>query len=173
MLISQLPAYPLTTAIYIGDMPLAKMLISQLPVDVLSSAGIYGWTPLKTAARCNTPDIVKLLLQRGISPNQSSKQFHGHTPLRVAAWMGLPEVMQALLEAGGNANECDANGWTLLHSACINHVERITKPSLETIRLLLNHGANPNAQLPNGQKPIDCCQTTPHKTKIAAILKQE
>nr|WP_294943755.1 ankyrin repeat domain-containing protein [uncultured Mucilaginibacter sp.] len=66
---------------------------------------------LTAAAFYGKADIVKLLLDKGISPNgypEKESGFHSHaTPLHQAVWSGSLETVQVLVEAGADLNATD------------------------------------------------------------------
>jgi hypothetical protein len=68
-------------------------------------------TALTTAAFYGKTDIVKLLLDKGISPDgypEKESGFHSHaTPLHQAVWSGSLETVKLLADAGANVNAVD------------------------------------------------------------------
>ena len=89
-----------------------------------------------------SPEVVKLLLKEGATPNYFDPELPGNTPLYIAVSHNLsPEVIKLLLEAGANPNQEHELG-TLLYIA----VRCELGP--EGIRLLLEAGADPNKAHP-------------------------
>lgn len=69
--------------------------------------------------------------------------------LSAGRWGGeAPARVQQALGRGGDPNSRDANGYTPLHYA-------VRQGSFRVIKLLLEHGADPRAEGPNGLLPID------------------
>ena len=65
-----------------------------------------------------SPDVVRLLLERGFDPNASHDEGSG-PPLLQAAMGGDPLVVKALLEHGADVHLRDGDlGWTLCTSPC-------------------------------------------------------
>jgi ankyrin repeat protein len=69
----------------------------------------------------------------------------GFTPLQLASFFGRPEAVAVLLERGAETNAVAKNAMrvTALHSASAARANGI-------VRMLLDHGANPNAQQEGG-----------------------
>ena len=111
-----------------------------------------------------TPAEVQSELELGVSANATIVREWGvTTPLHLAAAYGKWPAVSALLDAGADIDAIDDhNGATPLGFALI-----ASKPRLDTIALLLERGADPNA-------PIKSWQGTPlHTTAdpaVAALL---
>ena len=98
-----------------------------------------GQTLLTAALIGHHLDTVHLLLQAGASPNVPN--ITGERPLTLALQLRCVSIVQCLLEAGANPNHHGSfETMTPLQYACY-HGDH------ESLRLLLNHGANPNASV--------------------------
>jgi uncharacterized protein len=95
-----------------------------------------GTTPLHWAAEAGDLELVTALLRAGAT---NAANRYGTTPLELAAENGDPKVVDALLQAGADAKGASPEGETLLMTAS-------RTGNLETMRLLLARGADPNAQ---------------------------
>lgn len=84
---------------------------------------------------CRMPDF-DLYIREGGSLDDIDE--YGFTPLIETAITRQPKIAQALLERGVNVNKADVTGRTALHWAVDNE-------DLDMVRVLLQHGANPNA----------------------------
>ena len=119
------------------------------------------------------------------------------TPLANAAIAGNLPVINWLLESGADANSQDRNGFTALHFAVQEkHIEAIEKlldhgadlaladaygnaplwravfdarGDFEIVRMLLKHGADPDAKNDSDRSPMDFAQTIGDKD-LAALL---
>ncbi len=114
-----------------------------------------GFTPLLFAARQGDIESARVLLDAGANPNLGDPD--GTTPLIVAIINLHYDLAGMLIERGANVNAADAKGRTPLYAAVDMHTMDITtRPTPKTedkldsvalVRMLLDHGANPNAQL--------------------------
>lgn len=113
---------------------------------------IYGKTALHIATLEGHESIVRLLLERGAKVNY--KDYEGRTALIWAARSAplgeeLVDVFQLLLAKGADLGACDAAyGATVLHWAA-------SKGRVETVKLLLDNGANVSARTLHQEGAID------------------
>jgi ankyrin repeat protein len=99
-----------------------------------------GSTALLFAARSGDTESTRLLAAAGADVND--KLANGMTALVVAAQSGHPAVGIELLKAGADPNAAEG-GYTALHAA-------VLRGSLELVKALLTHGANPNLEMTKG-----------------------
>ena len=110
-------------------------------------------TPLIYAARAGSIDAARVLLDAGADVNQVSR--YGWSPLLAATQNRNYQLGKFLIEHGADVNIANKGGWTPLYLATDNrNLEGGDYPTrtpdmndLEFIRLLLDEGADPNAQL--------------------------
>ena len=100
---------------------------------------VRGWSPLMFAVRTGLPNVVALMLEAGADPNVR-EEYPFQTPLHHAVSSGVPEIVAFLLDAGAEANGLYEGGGYNLPPIFTAVAEERT----EIVRLLLNHGANPN-----------------------------
>jgi ankyrin repeat protein len=119
-----------------------------LPLGVL--------TPLLFAARQGCLECARILLDAGADVNAADPD--GVTPTIYAIINGHYDVAGYLVDKGANPNLADKTGRTALYAAAdFNTMPASARPApkvidnqvsgLELIQKLLDHGANPNAQL--------------------------
>lgn len=116
-------------------------------------ASSSDFTPFLFAVRGGHMDVVKVLLAAGADPNETLGD--GTSALVLATTNARYELGALLLDKGANAN-ADKQGWTALHQVAWTRRPNIHKTpaavpsgnmdSLTFIKVLVAHGANPNAR---------------------------
>jgi len=115
-----------------------KNLLRKGGIDIEQRGEDSDFTPLHLAIECNSPQIVRLLLDAGANPNASlsfnlkytggavsidnddyeSKFCKAATPLHIAVDRGSKEIVHLLLAHGNcNVNTQNSYGYTALHLA--------------------------------------------------------
>lgn len=102
-------------------------------------------TPLMHAASEGNDEVIKLLLARGAQVNILTDDG---TPLMMAVIGGHTEALKLLLAAGADVKTVHRTGDNALIMAARQRSYRNPKlePNSENVRLLLAHGADPNAK---------------------------
>jgi uncharacterized protein len=126
---------------------------TEVVVAGLVGAGGGGLTALILAAREGDIESAKLLVKAGADVNQTTE--YGWTSLLTATNNRHYELAIYLIEHGADVNKANKGGWTPLYLATDNrNIEGgdfpVHKPDLdhlEYIKVLLNHGADPNARV--------------------------
>ncbi|HLI85414.1 MAG TPA: ankyrin repeat domain-containing protein [Bryobacteraceae bacterium] len=114
------------------------------------------WTALMYAARQGSLDAARALLNAGAAPNLTDPD--GTTALVLAIINGHYDTAAMMVEKGADPNIADSAGMAALYAAVdMNTLGEVygrpARPSkdkltaLDLIRILLEHGANPNQQL--------------------------
>jgi uncharacterized protein len=123
------------------------------PVAGLVGSGGGGLTALLIAARENDIESAKLLLDAGADVNQTSNA--AWSPLLMATNNRNYQLGKLLVERKADVNKANVTAFTPLYLATDNrNIEGgdypVPKPDmdhLEFIRILLDHGADPNARV--------------------------
>jgi ankyrin repeat protein len=148
---STVTAYPHTPPGVIGDK--VEEGYSYVGQSVLPKG---GWTALIYASRQGAADAAAALTTAGADPNLVDPD--GSSPLMFAIINGHDDIASALAGSGADVNLPDRTGATPLYLAVDMHTLPtsfgrpdlplpVVEGSLGTIRMLLAHGANPNARL--------------------------
>src|SRR5678816_4258248 len=95
-------------------------------------------TPLLIAVRKHI-EVVHLLLAAGADPNVCDDE--GDSPLRFCTQEGLLEMARLLLHCGAGKTIDEGGGSTGMNALGF----AVTRLDVEMVRLLLAHGANPQA----------------------------
>ncbi len=109
-------------------------------------------------AACSNPQTFALLLRRGA--DTSVRAYGGSTALHTAA-IGCAECVRVLLAAHVPADVTDDQGRTPLHYASRS----------DTAKLLLDAGANPNAEDRNGESPFSLASFRPAADPLRVVLE--
>jgi ankyrin repeat protein len=152
---------PLNAATFGNDTETVRLLLNA-HADVNTPDTFIGLTPLINAAGNRNVDAAKMLLSHGANVNAVSKteglpkiqtgtvEFGGWTPLLMAAPFGPPEIVKMLLDAGAKVNVQDYRGFSPLMLAV-----GTDRYSRETVRLLLEHGADTSPKTRVGESALD------------------
>ena len=97
----------------------------------------------------------RILLDAGADPNVAIPDWGG-TALIIASTMGQADIVEALLDKGADPNYRDDNSFTALHAAVrdsdYGEDREQRARAVATVKVLLAHGADPNARL-HQEKP--------------------
>jgi ankyrin repeat protein len=166
---------PLNAATFGNDTETIHLLI-EADADMETADTFIGMTPLINAAGSRNLAAVKLLLEHGAKVNAVSKtenlpkiqtgtvEFGGWTPLLMAAPFGPPAVAKTLLDAGAQVNVQDYRGFTPLMLAV--GTDRYNR---ETVRLLLDHGADTRLKNHAGETALDWAHKLGDREVIKAL----
>lgn len=158
-----------------------------------------GSTPLHYAVALGYLDIAELLLRHGADPNTAGKR--GATALHVAAIYCRIDAVDFLLNRGANPNARDAIGKTPLHAVAATLLSLVVgekavkqewvkimkevlaelgvSPSqciasaIEVVKLLLTHGADPNARDKDRLTPLHWGACAPPEAQCGKKIYKE
>ena len=119
-------------------------------------------TPLLIAARKNSADALKVLLDAGAKPAQTDKL--GWTALMQAAMSNShADVVPLLRNAGCDVNAADSDGRTALMLAMDN-------PSQDVVRALIKAGASVTAKDKKGRSVLDFAKKSKFSSAYVPLL---
>ena len=127
--------------------------------------GIYGHTPLHSAANYGDLEMVQVLLEYGVDANVQNRLHN--TPLNFAlAGVGQiePRVARLLVEHGADPNIGRKDGTTPLHRASKGG-------QIEMVRLLIELGANVEVKDDEGRTPLDVASGEDREEIVKVLLE--
>ncbi|KAK4249858.1 ankyrin repeat-containing domain protein [Corynascus novoguineensis] len=103
------------------------------------------------AIRQKELDEVKMVLEfMEVNPNFIVPGDKGESPLHLAASLGQEGIVESLLRNGADINARDARNWSVLRSTCNDG----DADHPDTVRILLDWGADPNESWLSGRTPL-------------------
>ena len=154
----------LNTACSSGSLPFIRQFLSEfwLPPSHLDQIDSQtGWTPLIRAVICGHGNVVKCLLEFGVSPNRKSGA--GETPLLIAVESGWEAVAKELLEHGADPNATNEYGETPLHLA-------VSRDNPSLLSLLLRFKADPTIKSPLSSHTPESQAISEHKVRLIPLF---
>ncbi|MEK4094162.1 ankyrin repeat domain-containing protein [Viridibacillus sp. FSL R5-0477] len=156
----------LMIATYNNDVKSAKVL-TEAGADVNIQDDMQN-SPFLYAGAEGYLDIVKLTSKAGADPKITNR--YGGIALIPASEHGYVDVVKFLLtETNSDVNHINNLGWTALLEAII--LGDGGKKQQETVRILLEHGANPNLADRDGVTPLEHAEKLGYK-EIEKLLRK-
>lgn len=109
----------------------------------------YGDTLLSSSITNGKAQIANWILDQGIDPNDQSKQLPLNNAVLRSSWYGnkMFTVIEKLIKSGADVNgKSNSRKQTPLHGAKL--------AGYDVVKILLEHGADPNTQDKWGQTPL-------------------
>ena len=124
----------------------------------VNSSDEAGVSLLMRAAREGNLELTDFLLRNGA--NVRARTSWGDTAMSLAGQKGHTAVIRRLIEGGSEVNQ---PGWSaLLYAAMEGH--------LDTVKLLLEKGANPDSRAPSQLTPLMIASRNGHIKVVRALL---
>ena len=136
---------PMTLAAYAGHAEVLGLLIAH--GGRVDSRDNSGMTPLHCAAYYDRIDATRVLLENGAVVNATNNYVF--TPLSESVMRGYPNMVELLLDAGATVTNRDERGWQPLHQTLRSN-RMNARIRMRIVTLLLDHGADPKADNPEG-----------------------
>lgn len=132
----------------------------------LVAKDIHEWTPLLFAASYGHPDIVRIILEKGINPNTTDSV--GRTPLFLACAAGETDCVDALLEHPNIDTDIpDNDGTTPIFEA-------VREKNVDMVVALLARGARPGHPLsPHIETPLHRAVLNGHREMIQLLIGRD
>ena len=137
------------------------LLRGGMPPDAALASGL---TPLDLAASTGSEKVARVLLEGGADANTASR--NGATPLEDAALKGFGSLASILLDHGARTDVVNADsGTTALYAAA-------AFGKSETVKLLLDRGANPSLCGNNRKSPYQAAMENGYR-EVAEQIQQK
>lgn len=144
-----------------GNPETIKLLLKRgVDIDAVDSALS---TPLHIAVKRFNIGAMEVFFNEAKKPNVHARNEDGKTPILMPYLETSPEVLKKLLKLGANVHDVDNNGNTVLHALFENDtffydmgrkVDPLSTLKLESMKFLMENGANPNVKNLKGETPL-------------------
>jgi ankyrin repeat protein len=160
----------LIDAVYAHRSDLARILIES-GADV-NAKSRYGETALLWAAYQGDAAVVELLLSKKARLLPAAGKFDRRNPLHMACEEQHIEVVRLLMAAGADVNAVASTGETpLICAAMARHRGKTDDKTRALLALLLDGGADPNAQSKGGTSALYWCALCSMPRSVELLLR--
>jgi len=164
VLVAAGPELDVFDAAAVGDADRLRQLLDADPAAATAYAS-DGFFPLALAAYFGRPAAVQVLLEGGADVSATARNPMRVQPLHAAVAGRHLDVVRVLVEAGADVNVHQHGGWTPLMGAAAHG-------DVETVDLLLAHGADPTATNESGRDAASLAREHGHDAladRLAAL----
>ena len=171
---------PLSHSIKVGNKSRARLILEQGGAGGINNPITLGITPLMMAVSRADEDLVRLLLDNGADVNTSN----GNGDVALTCISPPIYILQLLLESGADVNAQNNTGHTALMRYSdynLTYADILESVALggtvdysnaeDTIKMLLDHGANINLQDTVGRSALFIACWHPHPGIIKLLLQ--
>lgn len=139
--------------------------------DILHYLDEYGFQLIHSAARMNRAAALAPLVRAGFGVNDKGGEG-GRTPLHIAAGHGAAAAAKELIRLGADTDARSTDGFTPMHYAA-QYAKETDGKKFETIKILLDAGANPHAKDAFGLEPINWFGTKQAQRRFLELAGEE
>lgn len=139
--------------------------------EIMNYLDEFHFPLIHSAARMNRPAAFEPLTRAGFGVNDKGGEG-GRTPLHIAAGHGAAAAAKELIRLGANTDARCADGFTPMHYAA-QYAKETDDKKFETIKILLDAGADPHAKDAFGLEPINWLATKQAQRRFFALAGEE
>ncbi|MES2733635.1 MAG: ankyrin repeat domain-containing protein [Bacteroidota bacterium] len=161
--------------LYKGELQLLKEALDNLEVNIndtdrVGSNILHRYALEVNNLNFNIEEVVNLFIEHGIDINAKRKLAGDElTALHIAVVRMSYELCKVLLNKGAQIDEREKHGNTPLWLAAMNYRGREEMGRI--IKLLFEHGANPNIENETGNSPLDVAKKLKGSDLIQFFVK--
>lgn len=161
-LLRQNPELTLHEECAVGRLDAVKRMIGARGSKVIDSHSQDGFTPLSLACFFGHQEVAAYLVNQGANVNLAATNPMRVAPIHAAVAARSFWIVQMLVKAGADVNQPQQQGWCPLHAAA-QHGDA------ETVKLLLENGADRTARADNSQTASDLAMLKGHAGVVALL----